>query len=96
MAAATYPAELHLPAILDLQAAKPLANAIAGFRRRPLTLNASQVERLGGLCLQVLLAARTTWAADEIAFGVADSSAAFNAALILAGASLDPTPEARP
>jgi chemotaxis protein CheX len=53
-----------LPAVLDIRAAAPLQAEILGLRGQPLTLDASAVERLGGLCLQVLLSARATWASD--------------------------------
>ena len=53
-----------LPSVLDIRAAGPLQAEILGLRGQPLTLDVSAVERLGGLCLQVLLSARATWAAD--------------------------------
>jgi len=55
---------LVLPAVLDIRAAGRLQAELLGLRGRPLTLDASAVERLGGLCLQVLLSARALWAAD--------------------------------
>ena len=57
-------AVLALPAVLDLRAAAGLKADLLALRGRPATLDASAVERLGGLCLQVLLAARKTWAKD--------------------------------
>lgn len=61
------PADLStvvLPAKLDIRAAGALQTEMLGLRGGPLTLDATAVERLGGLCLQVLLSARATWAAD--------------------------------
>jgi chemotaxis protein CheX len=49
---------------LDLNAAEPLRQALVEQRGRALTLDGSQVERLGGLCLQVLISAHKTWAED--------------------------------
>jgi chemotaxis protein CheX len=57
---------LILAPLLDLNAAEPLKADLLALRGQPLTLDASAVERLGGLCLQVLLAARRTWAADDV------------------------------
>ncbi|WP_428153895.1 STAS domain-containing protein [Brevundimonas sp.] len=57
---------LILPDVLDLNAAEPLKAELLALRGHPLTLDASAVERLGGLCLQVLLSARKTWAADGV------------------------------
>ena len=54
---------LLLPAQLDLKAAESLKADILVRRGKDLTLDGSAVERLGGLGLQVLLAARKTWAA---------------------------------
>ncbi|MDQ8029022.1 MAG: STAS domain-containing protein [Brevundimonas sp.] len=77
-----------LPSVLDIRAAGPLQAEILGLRGQPVTLDASAVERLGGLCLQVLLSARSTWAADGQPFDVttgdsstfSDQWAAFGAA----------------
>ncbi len=77
------PADLRLPAILDLSAAAPLAEELLRLRGRPVSLDASQVERLGGLCLQVLLSARATWAEDSLRLDIARRSAAFDEALAL-------------
>lgn len=53
-----------LGSVLDLRAAEPLKAELMAARGQALTLDASAVERLGGLCLQVLLAAIQTWRAD--------------------------------
>ncbi|WP_420472004.1 MULTISPECIES: STAS domain-containing protein [unclassified Brevundimonas] len=81
-------ASVVLPSVLDIRAAGPLQAEILGLRGQPLTVDASGVDRLGGLCLQVLLSARTTWAADGQPLTVAvgdgtaftDQWAAFGAA----------------
>jgi chemotaxis protein CheX len=80
---------LRLPEVMDLRAAAPLANDLLAVRGQPVTLDASAVERLGGLCLQVLMAARQTWAGDHIAFTLANPSPAFADCLSLLGASFD-------
>ncbi len=71
------PAEIVLTDILDLTEARPLADALLGARGRPLVLDASGVERLGALCLQVLIAARRAWEVDAAPFSVVRPSAAF-------------------
>ena len=87
-------ARLDLPPILDLQTVGPLALDLQARRGQPLILDASQVERLGGLGLQVLLSARMTWARDRLPFAIDARSAAFDEALALCGANLDAEPGA--
>jgi len=70
-------ATVSLPAVLDLQAADPLRAEILALRGRPLDIDASQVARMGGLCLQVLLSARATWMADGLPLSVDQPSDAF-------------------
>ena len=55
---------IALPAVLDLRAADPLKAQLLAVRGQETALDASAVERLGGLCLQVLLSALATWRAD--------------------------------
>ena len=59
-------AAISLPENLDLKAAAPLKAAFLERRGAEILIEADQVRRLGGLCLQVLLAARKTWAADGL------------------------------
>lgn len=70
-------AVLSLAPILDLQAAEPLRAELMVLRGRALSIDASQVSRLGGLCLQVLIAARKTWAEDGLPLSVDEPSEAF-------------------
>jgi len=53
-----------LPEVLDLGAAAPLAAQLMAVRGSDLVLDGSAVRRIGGQCLQVLLSARITWAAE--------------------------------
>ena len=57
---------LILAEVLDLNAAEPLKAELLALRGHELALDASTVQRLGGLCLQILLSARKTWAADGV------------------------------
>lgn len=70
-------AVIVLAANLDIQQAEPLKADLLALRGTPVAVDASGVERLGGLCLQVLLAARKTWAADGQGFDIAPASDAF-------------------
>jgi chemotaxis protein CheX len=82
---------MNLPQILDLAAAAPLRQALLEARGQPLELDASRVERLGGLCLQVLLSAQAVWAADGYAFRIVNPSPAFaEAARLMAAHGLIP------
>jgi chemotaxis protein CheX len=80
-------ARVQLPQAMDLGSAAPLVKDLLALRGRPIRLDASRVERLGGLGLQTLLAARLTWRADKLDFTVVDPSAAFTADCALLGAS---------
>ena len=66
-----------LPAVLDLRAAASLKSELLARRGQPLSLDASGVDRLGGLSLQVLLSAVRTWAADGQSLTVSPASEAF-------------------
>ena len=73
---------------LDMNAATPLAKELTALRGQAVSLNGSQVERLGSLCLQVLLSARETWREDSQAFEIRDPSPALQDAAALMGADL--------
>jgi chemotaxis protein CheX len=68
---------MQLPDNLDLKAAGPLREALLEARGAALRVDASGVQRLGGLCLQVLLSAEATWATDGHAFTISPTSATF-------------------
>jgi chemotaxis protein CheX len=76
---------LHLGPILDLKAAAGLHAELLKLRGVDLLLDAHEVQRLGGQCLQVLLAALTAWRADGKALSVVSPSEAFIQALTLFG-----------
>ncbi len=84
---AVSPPPAVLPPVLDLRAAAPLAADLLGRRGKPLVIDAAAVERMGGLCLQVLLSARNTWAADGQAFRIQAASTAFTDSLGALGAA---------
>ncbi len=87
---------LKLPAVLDLNAAAPLRSDLLALRGGPVEIDASQVQRIGGLCLQVLMAAKATWANDGKPFEIVSTSAPFLESLKLFGLadpSLEPAQE---
>ncbi|MBX9453565.1 MAG: STAS domain-containing protein [Neoaquamicrobium sediminum] len=77
-----------LPNELDIKAAGPLAAELLAARGKDLALNASQIERVGGQCLQVLLSAAATWAADGAELTIEEPSPAFVDAIQTAGLDL--------
>lgn len=72
---------------LDMTAAGPLTAALRARRGQPVTLDASNVRRVGGQCLQVLLSAEATWSADGHAFAIVDPSPDFAEGVALMGAA---------
>ena len=70
-------AVVGLPPILDLKAASQLRDEFCAAKGGPLDVDASKVQRLGGLCLQVLLSAQRSWAVDGKPFRVVDPSPDF-------------------
>ena len=78
---------LRLPASLDLKAAAPLWRELKAARGSDVAIEADEVRRLGGQCLQVLIAARTAWAEDGCAFDIEGPSQAFVETASLMGAA---------
>ena len=76
-----------LAPVLDLRAAEPLQVELLAARGQALTLDGSAVERLGGLCLQVLLSAIRTWRADGQALTFVNASEAMTTQWNAFGAS---------
>jgi len=81
-----------LPETLNLKAAAGLYADLAGARGHDIALDASDVQRLGGQCLQVLLAASQAWRADGLEFCIINPSDAFTHTLGLFGATLGDAP----
>lgn len=76
---------LRLPPILDLKAAAPLRDQLMEHRGKPIVLDGEDVQRLGGLCLQVLLSARDSWNRDGLSFSLTSASEALEQSFILFG-----------
>lgn len=81
------PAMLVLPETLDGPAAEPLVGALLALRGQPVMLDAQDVTRLGGLGLQVLLSAQSTWQADRQRFDIVNFTPEMQATLALCGAA---------
>lgn len=77
---------LRLPAVLDSAAAPGLVAELSALRGGAVAIDAGEVSRLGGLCLQALMSARATWAADSQPFDIRNPSPEFSQTLALAGA----------
>ena len=70
-------AAVTLPAVLDVQQAGPLRDQLLALRGQSVTIDGSAVERLGGLCLQVLISAQQTWARDGLSLVIDQVSESF-------------------
>ncbi len=70
-----------LDSVLDLRAATPLAGEFRERRGADVEIDASNVERLGAQCAQVLLSAEKTWAAEGLKLSITDSSPEFQEGL---------------
>ena len=68
---------LKLPSELGMMTARKLSAELADRRGARLELDAAGVTFLGGLCLQILIAARRAWAADNVAFEIGNPSEHF-------------------
>jgi chemotaxis protein CheX len=78
-------ASLELPVRLDTAAAPALAAELLSRAGGALRLDASGVSQLGGLCLQVLLAAAAEWRACGATLSVEPRSQGFDDALATFG-----------
>ncbi len=67
-----------LPDNLDLTAALPLMEQLRFLHGKDVCLDASDVSRIGGQCLQILLAGAQTWANEENSFFIVNPSTAFS------------------
>ena len=70
-------AAVVLPAVLDIQQAGPLREQLLALRGQSVVVDGSLVERLGALCLQVLISAQQTWARDGLNLIIDQASEAF-------------------
>jgi chemotaxis protein CheX len=76
---------VRLPEALDADAAARLATEMLGLSGCAVAIDASGVQRMGALGLQVLLAARKTWASNGLPLILHGASPAFDDAMRLFG-----------
>ena len=82
-------ATLKLSPVLDLNEASALHGKLMTLRGAPLSVDASEVERIGALCAQVLMAGAKSWEEDSKPFGFARVSDAFDKTMKLIGVDID-------
>lgn len=66
--------KIKLAPVLGITAAAPLTNEFLLVRGKDVSVDASEVERIGGQCLQVLLSAAATWSHDGMEFELVEPS----------------------
>ncbi|MFC3072523.1 STAS domain-containing protein [Shinella pollutisoli] len=80
---------LSLAAVLDLNEASALHRQLMGMKGSNVVIDASAVERVGALCVQVLMAGAKTWEEDKLSFTFARVSDAFMKTMQLIGVNID-------
>ncbi|MET0746704.1 MAG: STAS domain-containing protein [Rhizobium sp.] len=89
MAAKKADKKISLAAVLDLNEASMLRSKLVGLRGSNVVVDASSVERVGALCVQVIMAAAKTWDEDKLSFTFSKVSDAFQKTLQLIGVNID-------
>ncbi|HTO32777.1 MAG TPA: STAS domain-containing protein [Pararhizobium sp.] len=80
---------LSLAPVLDLNEANALHGKLMGLRGNAIVIDASSVERIGALCVQVLMAGAKSWEEDKQSFTFAKVSDAFTKTTQLIGVNID-------
>ena len=80
---------LSLDNVLDLNAAGSLHSQLMAERGSDLVIDASAVERVGALCIQVLMSAAKTWQEEKHSLTFAQMSEALMKTMQLAGVNYD-------
>ncbi|WP_337266069.1 STAS domain-containing protein [Oryzifoliimicrobium ureilyticus] len=81
-------ATLSLAPVLDLNEAAALRDKLLSMRGEDVSIDASAVQRLGGLCAQVLAAAEKTWDQDSRSLRFSAVSDAFEKTMQLIGVDI--------
>ena len=81
--------ELSLDKVLDLNAAGSLHSKLMALRGSNLVIDASAVERVGALCIQVLMSARKTWEEEKLNLTFSRMSDALMKTMQLSGVNYD-------
>ena len=77
--------EVTLDAKLASTAAPGLFAQLKELRQQTVVLNASEVEQIGVLCIQIIMSASKTWADEGHSFEVIEPSEAFLSTLDVVG-----------
>lgn len=80
---------ISLAKVLDLNEASTLRSKLMGLRGSNVVIDASGVEKVGALCVQVLMAAAKTWDEDKLSFTFTKVSDAFHKTMQLIGINID-------
>ncbi|WEX78003.1 STAS domain-containing protein [Sinorhizobium numidicum] len=81
---------LKLAPVLDLNEATALHEKLLALKGGAVSIDASAVERIGALCVQVLVAGARSWEEDQLSFTFAKVSDAFVKTTQLIGVDVDP------
>ncbi|MGV1759379.1 chemotaxis protein CheX [Rhizobium sp. AC27/96] len=79
---------ISLAAVLDLNEASTLRGKLMGLRGSNVAIDASGVERIGALCVQVIMAAAKTWDEDKLSFTFSKVSDAFQKTMQVIGVDI--------
>ncbi|ASW05522.1 MULTISPECIES: STAS domain-containing protein [unclassified Rhizobium] len=79
---------VSLAAVLDLNEASALRGTLMGLRGSNVAIDASGVERIGTLCVQVIMAAAKTWDEDKLSFTFSKVSDAFQKTMQVIGVDI--------
>lgn len=79
---------ISLAAVLDLNEASTLRGKLMGIRGNNVAIDASGVERIGALCVQVIMAAAKTWDEDKLSFTFSKVSDAFQKTMQMIGVDI--------
>jgi chemotaxis protein CheX len=80
---------LSLESVLDLNAASSLHSKLMAARGSDLAIDGSAVERVGALCIQVLMSAAKTWEEEKLSLTFSQMSDALTKTMQLSGVNYD-------
>lgn len=86
------PSILKLPDNLDLNAASAMHAQLLEMKGQEIEVDASEVKKPGAQCIQVLVAAKKSWDADDKSLVIGSMSDAFENTLKILGISGDVLP----
>lgn len=89
MKKAAAPKSLSLDSVLDLNAAGDLHGKLSAMRGSDLVIDASAVEKVGTLCIQVLMSAQKTWEEEKKSLTFSKMSDALMKTMQLSGVNYE-------